>query len=285
MKVMVTGATGQLGSMIVEALLKTIPAYNLAVSVRDPQKAEGLKALGVEVRKGDFKQPETLRSTFAEIDRLLIVSSGDMEHRVEQHLAAIKAVQEANVGFIAYTSVVNASESSFILANDHRLTEEAIRNTRIPYSFLRNNWYVENETASIQAVLQGAPWLTSAGAGKVGWASRRDYAEAAASVLGGEDHHNTIYELSGKPRTQEEFATILAEVSGKEVAVQQVDDETYAKIMVGAGVPEALVPFLVTIQGGIREGALDIESNDFEILLGRPNTPLQEVIHQIVNKK
>ncbi|XEC96062.1 SDR family oxidoreductase [Paenibacillus tarimensis] len=283
MKIMVTGATGKLGSLVVEALLKSVSAENLAVSVRDPQKAEGLRSLGVDVRYGDFNHPESLVSAFAGIDRLLIISTDAVGQRAQQHILAIKAAQEAKVGFIAYTSVVNARESAFFIAEEHRQTEEAIINSGIPYSILRNNWYLENELATVQAVINGAPWVTSAGEGKVGWAGRQDYAEAAASVLAGEGHNNTVYELSGKPLTQEEFTSIVAEVIGREVQVSQVDDETYGKIMGGAGVPEQMIPFLVAIQSGIREGFLDIESDDLPNLLGRPTTPLSDALRQMLN--
>lgn len=285
MKILVTGVTGKLGAIVIETLLETVPASDLAVSVRNPEKAESLRARGVDVRHGDFDQPETLDKAFAGIDRLLIVSTdGDNETRIRQHGAAVAAAQRANVGFIAYTSLGNASENPIFLAPVHRATEEAIKNTGIPYSFLRNNWYLENEISSIQAVLGGAPWLTSAGSGKVGWATRRDYAQAAAAVLAGEGHENTVYELSGKPATQEELASILAGVLGREVPVQQVDDATYASIMGSAGVPEPVVPILVGIQSAIREGALEVESNDFQKLLGRPATPIGEGLRQIVSE-
>lgn len=284
MKMLVTGATGKLGTKVVETLLKTVPASQLAVSVRNPEKAEGLRARGVDVRQGDFDRPETLDAAFSGIDRLLIISAdGDNETRIRQHTNAVEAAARAKVNFIAYTSLGNADKSSLFLAPVHRTTEEAILKTGIPYSFLRNNWYLENEIATIQAVMAGAPWVTSAGGGKVGWALQLDYAEAAAAVLAGNGHENTIYELSGKPMTQEELASILGTVLGKEIPVQQVDDATYANIMKGAGVPEFVIPLLVEIQAGIREGALDIESNDFEKLLGRPTTPIDKALSQIVN--
>lgn len=285
MKLLVTGATGKLGSKVVEALLKTVPADQLAVSVRNPEKAEGLRARGVEVRQGDFDQPEALDAAFAGIDRLLIISAdGDNEARIRQHRNAVAAAERAQVKFIAYTSIGNARDSKMFLAPPHQAAEEAILKTGIPYSFLRNNWYLENEIPSIQGVMAGAPWVTSAGTGKIGWALQQDYAEAAATVLAGNGHENTVYELSGKLLTQEEFATALGTALGKEVAVQQVDDETYAEIMKGAGVPEFLLPFLVAIQQGIREGELEVESNDFEKLLGRPATPVNEALSQLVNQ-
>ncbi|KQX69028.1 SDR family oxidoreductase [Paenibacillus sp. Root444D2] len=284
MKILVTGATGQLGSKVVEALLASVPAEKLAVSVRDTEKATELSSRGVEVRHGDFDDPASLDKAFADVDRLLIVSTqGDNETRIRQHLAAVSAAERAGVGFIAYTSATNAEESSLFLVPVHRATEQAIRKTGIPYSFLRNNWYIENEIGTIQGVLAGAPLVTSAGAGKVGWASRGDYAQAAANVLAGNGHENTVYELSGTLITHEELAAVLAKVLDREVPIQQVDDETYGKIMIGAGVPEQVVPILVAIQSAIRDGVLELKSNDLQTLLGRPVTPLSEVIEELVS--
>ncbi|MET3506604.1 SDR family oxidoreductase [Halalkalibacter oceani] len=284
MKLLVTGATGKLGTKVVETLLKAVPASQLAVSVRDPQKAESLQARGVEVRQGNFDHPATLDTAFAGVDRLLIISAdGDNETRIKQHGNAVSAAARAGVRFIAYTSITNAQGSSNFLAPTHKATENAILETGIPYSFLRNNWYLENESSSIQGVLAGAPWVTSAADGKVGWAVQQDYAEAAAAVLAGQGHDNTIYELAGKPLTQEELVATLSKVIKKDITVQQVDDETYADVMKQVGVPESFLPFLVNIQKDIREGTLDIESNDLEKLLGRPATPIEDGLSQIVN--
>lgn len=284
MKILVTGATGKLGSKVVESLLKTIPARELTVSVRNPEKAEGLRRRGVEVRHGDFDKPETLENAFKGIDRLLIISAdGDNETRIRQHTNAVKAADQAGVKFIAYTSLANATESKNIMAPPHNATEAAIIKTGIPYSFLRNNWYLENEIGSIQGAITGAPWVTSAGDGKVGWALQQDYADAAAAVLVGSGHENTVYELSGPLLTQEELASALGNVLGKEVPVQQVSDEKYAEIMKGLGLPEFVIPIVVGIQESIRNGSLEVESNDFKKILGRPVAPINESLPQLVN--
>jgi NAD(P)H dehydrogenase (quinone) len=283
MKILVTGATGKLGSKVVETLLKTVPADQLAVSVRNPEKAQALKAQGVEIRHGDFDHPETLAAAFAGIDRLLMISAdGDTETRIRQHTNAVKAAEQAKVGFIAYTSAPNARKSTLFLAEVHKFTEEAIIQTGIPYSFLRNNWYLENEIGGIQGAIAGHPWVTSAGSGKAGWALQQEYAEAAAAVLAGTGHENTVYELSGKLLTQEELVSALESVLGKEVPVIQVDDDKYAEIMAGAGVPDFVIPILIGIQKGIREGTLEVESNDLETLIGRPVTPIKEALAQVV---
>jgi NAD(P)H dehydrogenase (quinone) len=284
MKILVTGATGKLGSKVVESLLKSIPASELAVSIRNPEKAEGLRASGVEVRQGDFDYPDTLNKAFAGIDRLLIISAdGDNDTRIRQHANAVLAAERAGVKFIAYTSLANATESANLFAPTHVETEAAIKKTGIPYSFLRNNWYLENEIGSIQGVLAGAPWVTSAGAGKVGWALQQDYAAAAAAVLVGKGHENTVYELSGPLLTQEELVSALGVVLGKEIPVQQVSEEKYAEIMKGLGLPDFVIPIVVGIQESIRNGSLEVESNDFEKVLGRPVTPINEALTQLVN--
>lgn len=284
MKLLVTGATGKFGAKVVETLLKTIPANQLAVSVRNPEKAEHLRTRGVEVRQGDFDHPETLDTAFAGIDRLLIISAdGDNETRIRQHANAVAAAERAGVKFIAYTSITNSLESSNLFAPTHKATEELIKKTGISYSFLRNNWYLENEIPSIQGILAGAPWVTSAGNGRVGWALQQDYAEAAAAVLSSNAHENTIYELSGKPLTQEEFVFTIGNLLGKELPIQQVDDAAYADIMREAGIQDFVIPILVDIQRSIREGSLDFESNDFEKVIGRPATPIKEALTQIIN--
>lgn len=283
MKLLVTGATGKLGSKIVDTLLKSVPADQLVVSVRNPEKAEGLRAQGVEVRQGDFDQPESLDAAFAGIDRLLIISAdGDNDTRIKQHANAVAAAERAGVNFIAYTSIANATESTNLMAPPHVATEAAIVKTGIPYSFLRNNWYLENETDSIKGVMAGAPWITSAGEGKVGWATQQDYAEAAAKVLVEDGHDNTICELSGPLYTQKEFVQVLGEVLGKEIPVQRVTDEEYAEVMKQVGLPDFVIPIVVGIQESIRNGSLAVESNDFEKVLGRPVTPIKEALSQLV---
>jgi NAD(P)H dehydrogenase (quinone) len=284
MKILVTGATGKLGSKVVESLLKSVPASDLAVSVRKPEKAEGLRARGVEVRQGDFDRPQDLDAAFKGIDRLLIISAdGDNETRIQQHANAVQAAERAGVKFIAYTSLANATESQNLMAPPHVATEAAIIKTGIPYSFLRNNWYLENEIGSIQGAIAGAPWVTSAGAGKVGWALQQDYADAAAAVLVGNGHENTVYELSGPLLTQEELVSALGKVAGMEIPVQQVSDEQYAEIMKGLGLPDFVVSIVVGIQESIRNGSLEVESNDFEKVLGRPVTPINEAMNQLVH--
>ena len=174
---------------------------------------------------------------------------------INANSARIAAAERSGVKFIAYTSLANTQESTNLFAPTHKATEKAIKKTGISYSFLRNNWYLENEISSIQGVLAGAPWVTSVGNGKVGWALQQDYAEAAAAVLSNIAHENTIYELSGSFCLRRNLFFVLGVILGKEVPVQQIDDSNYTEIMKSAGLPDFVVTILVDIQRSIPEGS------------------------------
>lgn len=283
---LVTGATGQLGRFVVEELVRTQPASNIAVTVRDPGKAADLTARGIEVRHGDFDQPATLERAFAKIDRLLIISTdGDNATRIRQHRTAIEAATRAKVGFLAYTSIAKADSSSLFLGDVHRASEAAIHASGLPFCILRNNWYAENEEmTTIKAVAAGVSALRlSAGDGKVGWAARRDYAAAAAVVLATGGHEGRTYELGGPLRSYGDLAVLLSEQVNRPIAIEPVGDEAYRAIMTRLRLPDFVVDILVDIQRAIRERQLEVESGDLERLLGRPVTPLGTVVAKMIS--
>lgn len=284
MKWLITGATGKLGTQIVHHLSERVGVENVAVSVRNVEKAASLAAQGIDVRHGDFDQPETLTQAFQDIDRLLIISTdGEEATRIRQHQTAVTAAQEAGVKLIGYTSIANAAHSTNGLARTHRVTEETIQATGIPYVFFRNNWYLENELATIEAVAQGANWLTAAGEGKVGWALQKEYAIAIATGLTLEQPQ-AIYELSGPLHTQAELAAAVGVVLNQSVILDQVDGTTYGARMKAAGLPDFLLPMLIGIQADIAAGTLAVESDDFETLLGRPVTTLEESVRLLLKR-
>ncbi|MEO6096015.1 MAG: SDR family oxidoreductase [Fibrobacteria bacterium] len=283
MKILVTGATGHLGAKVMDHLLAHGSAKHLIASVSDPKKAESLKKKGVDVRHGDFDFTHTLDHAFKGADRMLLISTmGDNQTRIRQHLAAVEAAKLAKVKFIAYTSIAKADKSSLWLGEVHRATEAAITATGIPHCFLRNNWYVENEIASIKAAVEGGPVATCAGEGRVGWAPRADYALAAANVLTGNGHNNKVYELAGSPATYAQFVAALSHVLGRAVQLQNLDDTSFAALLPKSGMPASMVPFVVAIHRAIKEGALDVDSKDLEVLMGRPATPLTGAIEEII---
>lgn len=285
MTILISGAGGHLGQLVVADLLAAKSGEKIVVTTREPNKLSHFAAQGVDVRFGDFDDPASLPKAFAGADRLLLISTGgDNETRIRQHQAAVKAAKEAGVGFIAYTSIANASHNPIGLAEVHRASEEAILKTGLPYSFLRNNWYLENEMGFVQAAINDAPIVTSAGEGKVGWALRSEYALAAAKVLSEQGHENSIYELSGPLATYSDFAAALGKVLGKPVNLMLVDDAAYRKTLSANGLPPFVVDFIAASAQAIQQGALAIESTDFARLLGRPVKGLGESLKELVEQ-
>jgi NAD(P)H dehydrogenase (quinone) len=281
--ILITGATGQLGSRVVSELLRQLPAKELAVSTRRPERAADLDARGVDVRHGDFDDPGSLEAAFTGVDRLLLISTdGDNPTRIRQHAAAVAAAEEAGVGRILYTSLVRTETSPLGLAEVHRATEAAVEATGLPHTFLRNGWYLENEIGAVQGVLAGAPVLDPVADARICWVTRDDLAAATAAVLLA-DEPEEVYELAGPPRSYRELAAALSEVLDGDVPVQDVDDDTYAGILTDAGLPPAVVGFVVGMQPAIRDGALDTADSDLERLLGRPATPLVDSLSAIVS--
>lgn len=276
----VTGATGQLGRLAVEALLRRgVAAGRIVAAARDASKAADLAARGVEVREADYERPETLGPAFEGVGRLLLVSGNEVGRRAPQHENVVRAAKEAGVGFVAYTSVLNADRSALLLAAEHKATEAFVRESGIPYAFLRNGWYFENYDGAIkQAVGQGV-MLGSAGEGRLSAAARADYAEAAAAVLSGEGHENKTYELGGdRAFTMSELAAEVARRAGREVSYQDMPAEGYAEALAGFGVPEPFARVLADSDLGIRRGELFTESDDLRRLIGRPTTTLEAAV-------
>ncbi|WP_025472924.1 SDR family oxidoreductase, partial [Yersinia pestis] len=193
----VTGATGQLGRLVINVLLKKVPAHDIIAAVRSPDKAKDLMALGVQVRQADYNQPTTLDSAFKGVDKLLLISSSEVGQRVAQHTAVINAAKRAGVKLLAYTSLLHADKSPLGLGEEHRATEGLLRDSGLPVVLLRNGWYTENYAASIAPALAHGAFIGAAGNGRIASASREDYAEAAATVLVQENQAGKIYVLAG----------------------------------------------------------------------------------------
>ena len=219
----VTGATGQLGHLVIEALLKTTPAAEITAAVRSPEKAADLAALGVNVKAADYTKPETLEAAFEGTDRLLLISSSEVGQRAPQHQNVIDAAKKAGVKLLAYTSILRTDTTPLGLGEEHRATEAALAASGLNYVLLRNGWYTENYAASIPPALEYGVFLGAAGEGRISSAARADYAAAAAAVLTSDGHEGKTYELSGDDSyTLAEFAAEIAKQSGKEVIYQNL---------------------------------------------------------------
>ncbi|MDA0566837.1 SDR family oxidoreductase [Streptomonospora sp. S1-112] len=279
--IVVTGATGQLGRLVVDHLLRRgVPAGEVVAAVRAPERAAGLAARGVVVREADYDRPDTLAPAFAGADKLLFVSSsGPDDLRVPQHRAVVEAAQAAGAGLVAYTSIVNAGANPLSLARVHRATEKFLAASGLPTVLVRNNWYTENRTAGLAAAVEHGAIAGSAGAGRIASASRADFAEAAAVVLTSDVAAGAVYELTGDTAwSLPEFAAEVSAASGREVAYTDLPPERYADLLAGAGVPGFMVEALVDADVRTAEGALAHVTTDLSDLLGRPTTPLAETV-------
>lgn len=282
----VTGATGQLGQLVIDALLKTLPAAEIVAAVRNPEKAEGLAATGVLVREADYDRPETLARAFAGIDKLLLISSSEVGKRLAQHQAAIDAARHAGVKLLVYTSLLHADRSPLALAEEHRQTEALIRASGIPYVILRNGWYTENYSASIPSALAHGVHFGSAGEGRIASAARQDYADAAAAVLAAsDDASGRIFELAGdEPYTLAQFAAEIARQSGKPIAYQDLPEADFKAALVDAGLPEHFAAVLADSDAGVAKGGLFDDGHQLRALIGRPTTSLAETVSKALEK-
>ncbi|HET6989229.1 MAG TPA: SDR family oxidoreductase [Kribbella sp.] len=277
MSIVVTAATGHLGQLVIDELLERVPADQVVAVARNAEKAAALAARGVEVRIADYNDPAALAKAFGAGDTVLLIS-GIEANRVAQHQAVIDAAKTAGVDRIAYTSVLGGPEADFDLVADHITTEQAILDSGLPYTFLRNGWYHEVYTEQIAVQLEHGV-VGSAGDGRIGSASRRDFAAAAAVVLTGDGHEKTAYELNGDTAwTLTEYAAELSKQSGKEVAYNNFPAETHVGILIGARLPEPLARMFVDVDNAIERGRLAGRGSDLSRLIGRPTTPLADAI-------
>ncbi|MEV7969303.1 SDR family oxidoreductase [Sphaerisporangium sp. NPDC088356] len=281
--IVVTGATGQLGRLVVEGLLETTPADQIVAAVRNPEKAADLAARGVLVREADYDRPETLKQAFAPGDRVLLISSDTVGIRLPQHKAVVDAAAEAGVALLAYTGVLHSDTTPVALAVEHRGTEEYIRASGIPFSFLRNGWYTENYDSTITQAAEQGTIVGASGEGRVSPATRAEYAAAAVAVLTGEGHENTVYELAGDVAwTKAELAAEIAAVTGKPVTYQDLPRDEYERVLAGAGLPEPVAAMFADIELDIAGGALVGTTGDLSRLIGRPTTPLRDTVAEVL---
>lgn len=276
----ITGATGQLGRLVVKELLERgTPASEIVAIARDLQKAEDLAERGVWVRQADYAQPDTLPPAFEGVDKLLLISSSEAGQRVEQHRNVVGAAQKAGISLVAYTSILRADTTPMQLAVEHNATEDIIRNSGLPFVLLRHSWYTENYTGNLEQTLERGVILGSAGDGRISAATRADYAAAAAAVLTGEGHENAVYELGGDDAfTMAALAAEISAQSGTEVIYRDLPVEEYRQVLVGAGLPEAAAAVYADADASVARGALYTDSGDLSRLIGRPTTPLAETI-------
>lgn len=275
-RLFVTGATGELGRLVIQALRRLVPAERIVAGARDPAKAADLAASGIEIRLADYDRPDTLRAAFTGIGRLLLISSSAIGQRGPQHRAVIDAAGAAGVTFLAYTSLLKGAASPLPLKAEHVETEAALRASGLTTAILRNGWYLENYNGFIAPALAQGIQFGAAGEGRIAAAARVDYAEAAALVLAeGAAHAGRVYELAGDTGfTMAEWSAALAAASGKKVVYQDLPLAAYEELLVKVGLPAPLAALLASADAGAAQGGLFDDSHMLSRLIGRPTTPL-----------
>ncbi|WP_225850172.1 SDR family oxidoreductase [Streptomyces sp. HPF1205] len=281
MSIVVTGATGQLGRLTVEALLRRgVPAADIVATGRDIARIKDLADRGVVTRRADFADPDSLAVAFTGAQKVLLISASmPVEDRLAHHRRAIDAALTAGVSLVAYTSMTRAGTARTILAATHRATEEYLRERNAPAVVLRNSWYLENYTDQLPPALQHGTFLGAAGKGTVSAAARTDYAEAAAVVLTTEGHTGAVYELGGDQAfTLAELAATASAATGAPITYTDLPADAFARALTGAGVPAELAQILADSDLGLGRGELFTDTGDLRRLIGRPTTTLADAI-------
>ena len=281
MSVVVTGATGQLGRLTVEALLRRgVPAPDVVATGRDVTGIKDLADRGVVVRRADFTDPGSLAAAFAGAGKLLLISASvPVDERVANHRRAIDAALAAGVSLVAYTSTLRADTAATVIGATHRATEEYLRERRVPSVLLRNGWYLENYTGQLPLILQNGTVIGAVGEGRISAASRADYAEAAAVVLTTEGHAGAVYELGGAEAfTLSQLAAAISAAAGKQITYTDLPAQELARVLAGAGLPAGLAEVLADADRGLSRGELFTGSGDLGRLIGRPATRLADAV-------
>jgi NAD(P)H dehydrogenase (quinone) len=282
MTIAVTAATGQLGTLVVDALLARTTPDQIVAIVRDAAKAEPLAAKGVEVRIASYDDTAALEAALAGIDRVLLISGNEFGKRTQQHRNVIDAAIANDISRVVYTSAPQVDTSTLPVAPEHLETEQYLASTAVDHVVLRNNWYHENYASAVETAAATGSVLTSAGDGRVASAARQDFAEAAAVILTTDGPVKRVYELAGDVAwTHDDLAAALSEVVGKPVAVANVSADEQSAILTSVGLDAGLIGFITGVDAGIKQGDLELATGELSSLIGRPTTPIVETLRSL----
>ena len=286
-KILVTGATGHLGNIVVENLLKKVSAGQISILVRDESKAQALKAKGVTVNIGSYQDIHSLNNAMKGIDKVLLISSSDFNDRIGQHKNVVDAAKQAGVKHILYTGVTLkdiAASPLQPLLQDHFQTEDYIKESGLSFTFLQNSLYAEVIPMFVGEDVLKTGIFFPAGEGKVPFAVRKDLGEAIAIILAGEGHENKTYHLTAsKTYSFADIAAELTTLSGKKVNYTSPEDDAFEDMLKQFGLPEEIVLMFVLFAKGIKNNDFNMADGTLESILGREQTDVRMFLKEAFN--
>lgn len=274
MRIAVTGATGNLGGLIIDYLIaRDVAPGDITAIVRDEAKAADLMGKGVQLGVADYEDEAALTTALAGVERLVLVSSSEIGKRAAHHANVINAAKAAGVKYIVYTSLLKADTSNLGLAPEHVVSEQLLKDSGIDHTVLRNGWYWENYAAAIESGKAAGKFFGAAGSAQVSGAARRDYAQAAAVVATSDGHIGKVYELAGAPAlSYQEIANEVGKVIGSDVEYVNQSVEEYQATLEGFGMLPESAAIFAGMDPIIEQGDLYSDSTDLQDLIGRPST-------------
>lgn len=278
--IVVTGASGQLGRLVVEDLKTLVPETDIVAAARTPARVADL---GVQAREADYDRPDTVKAAIDGASKVLLISGTDFGNRVRQHIAVIDAAKEAGAS-VVYTSGTKADTTQAIVAAEHKATEEYLQESGVTYTIVRNGWYNENYEQAIGNAVQFGALYGAADGGRIASASRSDYAAGAAAVLAGQDHDGQVYEFSGDAAwTLSELAAEISTTLGKQIVYQDLPTADYAALLRSAGLHEPLAQTMADVDANIAKGWLADIPHTLSTLTGRPTQPIASYVHSVLH--
>jgi NAD(P)H dehydrogenase (quinone) len=281
MKILVTGASGQLGRMVAIQLLERAAADEVLLVTRRPHAVADLAERGAEVRYGDFDDPASLADAFAGADRMLLISTNNIGERRPQHGSAIAAAAAAGVGHVVYTSLSNPlpGHPTGDLADEHRETEDLLFSSGMAWTILRYGAYADLQVPLGAMAVSYGKLVTNAGDGRIAPIARHDCAAAAVAVLSSDGHAGRTYDVTGpEALTQSDIAQLVSEISGRPVQVMPIGDRRLAWTLSRLGAPKTVARAVVSLGIATRENYFDVVDPAFESLTGRPAASLRDVL-------
>lgn len=293
-KYLVTGASGRLGTVIIDTLLEVLEPNLIIAGLHNMKNASKFKSKKVETRQVDYSNKDTCKKAFEGVDKLFFISGypGQSVSRQDQHKNVIEAAIEAKVKHLYYTSLINCQLNEASIAEDHKFTEKLLKDLtseqpkkeRMKYSIIRNNWYLENEKELLKAFQKKKCFYIPAGKSKVGWALIRDYGEGAAHVFL-DDGAKMIYEFTGKPRSYKELAQAFMDASGINCEVKEMEKDEYLDNLKKLGLKGDAISSVEGMYDDIAKGCLDYPYYDLKTALDHDITPFEDSVKEVLNSK